>query len=91
MAKKKEDKLTLGLLARVDVIDDEVLDRERSLRKALAALKKMSTRDRNFLRAQFEKMEGSIDTEADFECEECGHQWKAKMDIGQSSFFFPSV
>jgi len=89
--KKKENQLTLGLLARVDAVGDEELDRGKKYRQALATLKGLSTRDRNFLRDQFDKEEGSVNTEAEFDCEECGHNWKAKMDIGQSSFFFPSA
>jgi len=89
--KKKEDQLTLGLLARVDTVGDVEIERGKAYKKALALLKGLSTRDRNWLRERFEKTEGKIDTEADFECEECGHSWKAKMDISQASFFFPSA
>jgi len=88
--KKKQDQLTLGLLARVDAVGDIKLEREKKYRKALVALKDLSTRDRVFLRSLFDKEEGKVDTDVEFECEECGHIWTAPMDM-QEGFFFPSA
>ena len=86
---KKDDKLTLGLLARVDAVGDMKLDREKAYRKAITALKNLSMRDRAALRNMFEREEGSIDTEVEFECDECMHVWQGQLDVGQSTFFFP--
>jgi len=88
--KKKQDTLTLGLLARVEAVGEVVLDRERAYRKAISALKDLSIRDRTALRNLFDKEEGSIDTKVEFECEDCGHEWEGNLDVGQPNFFFPS-
>lgn len=89
--KKKQDQLTLGLLARVDVVGSMALNRDKEYKKAMRVLKDLSMRDRNFLRDRFDKEEGKIDTDVEFSCEDCGHEWQGKMDIGQASFFFPSA
>jgi hypothetical protein len=90
--KKKEDVLTLGLLARVDSIDGVAVNREeKHLRVAMAALKALPTRDRNEIRELFEKYEGHVDTNVDFSCPSCQHEWKAELSLGQPSFFFPSA
>lgn len=92
--KKKEDLLTLNLLARVDKIDDENIaklrDDKKTYPEALKALKRLSISERNEIRSLFDEAEGSVETEVDFECPECGFQWKADMDVGQPSFFFHS-
>lgn len=88
--KNKRDQLTLGLLSRVDSIDGSKLDRARKYEEAVEALKDLSVRDRDELRALFEREEGSVDTNVEYFCEECNHEWEGKMDIGQASFFFPS-
>lgn len=88
---KKNDRLTLGLLSRVDSVGDVEIDRNRDYRKAVDALKSLSTKDRTFMRELFEREEGSIDTKVEFDCDECNHTWQGHMDVGQSSFFFPSA
>jgi len=87
--KKKEDVLTLGLLSRVDKVDGEVIDRTK--REAMAKLKGLPTRDRNEIRALFEKHEGHVDTKVDFACPSCQHEWKEELNLGQPGFFFPSA
>lgn len=89
--KNKHDALTLGLLSRVDMVGDTKLDRDSKYRKAISLLKGLSIRDRNALRNLFESEEGIVDTNVEFECDECKHVWNTSMDIGQSSFFFPSA
>jgi len=50
-------------------------------------LKKLSMKDRAFLRQQFEKHEGGIDTTIEIECNKCGNEFKTDIDFGQKSFF----
>lgn len=89
--KNKEDVLTLNLLSRVDAVDDVQVEREKNFRKAVEILKSLSIRERGELRETFKGEEGYVDIEAEFECPECGHEWKADMDVGQPAFFFPSA
>lgn len=99
--KRKEDMLTLAMLSRVDAVDifDESggfklyeIDRstKQGHRAAISALKSISMRDRNYIRRLFEEFEGSVDTEVEFACPACGHEWSSDLDIGQAGFFFPS-
>lgn len=92
--KKKEDLLTLNLLARVDKVGDDDVGEMRKKKKtypdALKALKRLTISERNEIRALFDKAEGSVETEVDFKCPSCGYEWKADMDVGQPSFFFRS-
>ena len=99
--KRKEDRLTLAMLARIDEIEtvnkeDVVklfkLDRtdKKGYRFALGLLKSLSIRERNEIRGLFDKHEGSVDTEVEFECPECEHEWKGDLEVGQAGFFFPS-
>lgn len=89
--KKKEDVLSLGIMARVDALNGVPINREKDLRGAMALLKALPTRDRNEIRALFEKYEGHVDTNVDFSCPSCQHEWKAELNLGQPSFFFPSA
>lgn len=90
--KNKESTMTLNLMARVDSIDGKKIIRDgKNFRHALAALKKLTAKERGEMRQLFKKHEGSVDTETIFECSECGTEWKKEMPIGDASFFFPSV
>lgn len=99
--KRKEDVITLAMLSRIDAIDipddkggllHQSLDRKDKdgHRIALKILKALSIRERNKIRALFREHEGSVETEIEFECPACQHEWSADMDVGQSGFFFPS-
>lgn len=88
--KKKEDVLTLAMLARVDEVDGEKVDRNSEYRKAMKKLKALTLRERTEIRHLFEREEGSVNTEVEFECPSCGHEWNADMDVTQIGFFFPS-
>lgn len=89
--KAKEDVLTLGLMARVDVLDGKPINRDRDMAGAMKALKVLPTRERNAIRDLFEQYEGHVDTNVDFSCPSCQHEWKAELNLGQPSFFFPSA
>lgn len=89
--KKKEDMLTHAMLARIDSIDGVDLERDKhNGEKAISILKALRMRERNEIRELFRKNEGHVDIEVEFECPECGHEWREDMPIGQASFFFPS-
>lgn len=88
--KKKEDVLTLGLLARVDAVDDALIERDKKAKEAMARLKGLPTRDRNEIRRLFERNEGHVDTKVDFSCPSCQHEWREELNLGQPGFFFPS-
>lgn len=57
---------------------------------SVEAVQILSSRDRAFLRSLFESAEGGIDTSVDIVCEKCGVETKTKMNVGDTSFFFPS-
>ena len=86
----RADVLTLAMLTRVDEINGERIDRRGNLKGALAALKGLRLSERNQIRAAFQENEGAIDTEIEYECSHCGHEFKADLDVGQEGFFFPS-
>lgn len=56
-----------------------------------AAVKALSTFDREHLRAEFKTHEVEIDNEVEMECKFCGEEFKEEIDMGQASFFFPTA
>ncbi len=77
------DRLSLGIFGRVDMIDNKPA--------TLADIKALTSRDRDFLRTQFDEVEGGLDTEGEFSCAFCGHEWAEEVDPIQNGFFFPST
>lgn len=88
--KNGEDLLTNALLARIDAIDDFIIDREGKLFKAKKFLKGLSLRTRQEIRKLFRGKEGEIDTTVEFYCPECGYIWKSELEVASREFFFPS-
>lgn len=91
--KKKEDVLTLAIMARVDEVDGKKIKRDgdkKEYQESMLLLKSLSMRERHELREVFQAHEGNVDTNVDFTCPECGYEWSADMDVTQPSFFFPS-
>ena len=78
------------MLTRIDKVDGIELDRNKNLKDALSTLKGLRLSERNEIRELFKENEGTIDTEVDYECQHCGHEFKSELDVGQPSFFFPS-
>jgi hypothetical protein len=53
-------------------------------------VKAMGFGDRQALRAEWNKVEGGLDTEVEMTCPLCGHDFKCDVEISPS-FFFPSA
>ena len=81
--KKKTDTLSLSLLMRLELLNDEP--------PSLPKVKALGMRDRIFLRDEFQRVEGGLDTEIEFTCDNCFEEYKQDLDVGQASFFFPSA
>ena len=82
---------TLIILARLDALDGVALDRAKGFDAARAAVRALPTRDRQALRAAFERHEGGVDDEVTFDCPDCGQEWTSALDVAQAGFFFPSA
>ena len=82
MSKRKEDMLSLSLLMRVSEVDGQ--------RPKLSTVKDMSSMDRAFLRDEFEKVEGGVETSIDLDCPACYAEFKQDLDVSQAGFFFPT-
>lgn len=83
-AGESKDLLSLGMLARLVELDGKQP-------VTLAMVKSLPLADRAYLRAEFDKHESNIENDSEIECPACGHEYKAKIDIGDSNFFFPSA
>lgn len=79
--RNKDDMASLVLMMRIELFDDEP--------PTLEGLKDLGLSDRNFLRSQFESVEGGIDLEVDLDCPKCGREWKRDLEL-TPDFFFPS-
>jgi len=78
-----DDQLTMALVARIDMLDGKP--------PTVRDLKSMNSRDRDFLRDQFDTVEGGLDMGVDARCRLCGHDWSYDVDPGDQGFFFPSA
>ena len=79
--KHKEDKMSVGIWARVDAIDGTP--------PKIGDIKNLSQRDRQHLRDLFEEVEPGLDTSTDMECPVCGVEFTKQLDLSPS-FFYPS-
>jgi len=75
-----EDAASLGILMRTELLNGEPPD--------LAKVKSMKWKDRQFIRKEWEKVEGGLDTGLDMQCPSCGAEFKRSVQVG-GSFFFP--
>lgn len=82
-AQKESDLLSIGILARVDAINGNPA--------TMAAVKSLSTRDREWLRTRFEECEPGVDMNIELQCPNpnCNKEYSHDMDI-ELGFFFPS-
>lgn len=79
--KHKADALSQALLMRLEMLGGE--------KPTLKMVKSLGMGDRNYLRAQFQEVEGGVDTELELECPSCGHEWEKDLDLSAANFFFP--
>ena len=82
--KNKRERATLALMARVRSIGEE-----SEPKRVKDLLRKLPYVERQEIRKQFDQ-EGGIETEFECVCRNCGHEFKAELDIGGKEFFFPS-
>jgi hypothetical protein len=80
---KEEDRISLALLARIDLINGEP--------PTLKRVKELGMIERQFLREAYEDVEGGVDTEIQIDCPNCGSEFSRELDISQPGFFFPSA
>lgn len=80
--KKKTDSLSLSLLMRLEMLGDDP--------PSMPKVKALGMKDRLFLRDEFDKVEGGLDTEIEFTCDNCFEEFKQDLDVSQASFFFPT-
>ena len=77
-----EDRASIQLLTRIELINGQA--------PSMSAIKALSSRDRDFLRAQMEGVDGGVDTALEMQCQFCNAEWSEDIEIGQPGFFFPS-
>lgn len=77
------DLLSIAMLGRVVEIDGQQPVK-------VGMLKKLSFKDRQFIRNEFRAKEGEFETVLEYECGNCGAENKDEIHIGHPSFFFPS-
>lgn len=82
-ATQTQDTLSLGILVRLTELDGK-------MPVTLDMVKRLPFADRIHLREAFKNHEGAIDNEVEMTCDECQRDFKAAIDIGDRSFFFPS-
>lgn len=81
MNRNDGDILSLLIMSRLKELDGKSI--------TLDDVKKLPLLDRNHLRAEMKKNEGTIDNEIEVGCPHCQHEFKTEIDIGAPSFFFP--
>jgi hypothetical protein len=77
---KETDAISKGLLMRLELFDGKPPE--------LSALKEMSWKDRQALKAEMNKLEGGLDTSVDIACASCGYEFKTDLEVS-AGFFFP--
>lgn len=61
----------------------------RKAKELLFRVKNLVTGDRDHLRGEFDKYEPGVEVDVEMECEHCGLEYIARLDVSQESFFFP--
>lgn len=82
-AMTESDKVTLTILARLDLLNEEA--------PTLETVKDLGMKLRNELRDLFNEVEGGVDTSIEIECPRCQEEVTTELDITQQGFFFPSA
>jgi hypothetical protein len=55
----------------------------------LLKVKNLETGDRDHLRGEFEDNEPGVEVDIEIECQHCGLEYVARLDVAQEAFFFP--
>jgi hypothetical protein len=76
------DILTAGIFIRIAEIDGKP--------PLMDEVKRLSLKDRNAIRKETGKIEGSIETSVSVKCNECGNDFETGIDVTQAGFFFPA-
>lgn len=82
-AKNVDDKASLALLLRLELIDGKP--------PTMADVKNLSMRDRDALRVLVDDVDGGVETGLELSCPSCGAEFEDDVDAGQAGFFFPSM
>jgi len=61
----------------------------RNAKQWLMVVKNLVTGDRDHLRGEFEDKEPGIEVDVEIECQHCGLEYVARLDVNQEAFFFP--
>lgn len=80
---KASDPVTRALVSRLESLDGQPV--------TVAMVQKMSLRDRDALRAAFDRIEGGIETTVDVECQVCKTEASVEVNPATAGFFFPSA
>lgn len=78
---QRADALSQSILMRMELLEGE--------KPTLQMVKSLSMSDRNFLRDEFQEIEGGVDTKLELDCPSCGNEWEKDLDLSAASFFFP--
>jgi hypothetical protein len=81
--KQAADALSHAILMRLELLEGE--------KPTMKMVKSLGMRDRLFIREEFQRVEGGVDTTLELECPSCRHEWEKDLDLGASSFFFPGA
>jgi hypothetical protein len=61
----------------------------KKAKELLLRVKNLSTGDRDHLRGEFDDNEPGVEVDIEIECQHCGLEFIARLDVAQESFFFP--
>jgi len=61
----------------------------REAKELLLRVKNLVTGDRDHLRGEFEDKEPGVEVDIEIECQHCGLEYVARLDVNQEAFFFP--
>lgn len=77
------DGASLPIWARLDLLNGKA--------PTINDVKRLSLRDRAYLRGMFEEVEGGVDLGLELECAHCGFEFEDRLDLGHTGFFSPSA
>lgn len=91
---KGEAPVTLNMLSRIDALNGHELvkdpSKRRELMESVRLLASLGLRDRTYIRKKITQVEGDLDLNIEFCCDNCSHEWSAQLDPSEPGFFSPS-